>query len=67
MTQRLLKTLLRNGVRRGLLGGSRPWTAVAVAVGGLRLFQRLTRPGDPVVYREELRPGETVTISHLSN
>jgi hypothetical protein len=67
LTQRLLKTLFRNGLRRGILGGSRPWTAVAVAVGGLRLFQRLTRPGDAVVYREELRPGETVTISHLRN
>jgi hypothetical protein len=65
LTQRLLKTLFRNGLRRGILGGSRPWTAVAVAVGGVRLFQRLTRPGDPVVYREELRSGDTVTISHL--
>ena len=65
MKTRLLKYLLSNGLRRGLLGGSRGWTAVAVAVGGLRVIGWLTRPGDPVVYREELRPGEAVVISHL--
>ena len=65
MTRRLLKYLMRNGVRRGVLGGSRPWTVVAVAVGCLRLIQRVSRPGDPVVYREELHPGEAVIISHL--
>jgi hypothetical protein len=62
--KRLENVLFRNGVRRGLVGGNRAWTAVAVAVGGARLLRRLGGSGDGVVYREELKPGEAILISH---
>ena len=60
----MLKNLVRLGFARGI-GGSRAWLAVGVTAGGLRLVKRaLTRDAD-VVYCEELRPGQTVTIRHF--
>lgn len=59
----LLPKLQSVGIRRGLLGGSRAWTVVAVASIGVRLLRRLA--GDrEVVYSEELAPGESLLISH---
>jgi hypothetical protein len=56
--------LFRNGVRRGLLGGSRPWTIIAVATGSLRLFNRFRGKEPEIAYREKLGPGQTLVI-HL--
>jgi hypothetical protein len=64
LIDRLLRTLLRNGVRKGLMGNSRTWTVVAVFAGALRLKQWLNRRESTVVYREELQPGETLVIAH---
>jgi hypothetical protein len=60
----LLPKLQSVGIRRGLLGGSRAWTVVAVAALGLRLLRRLAGDGDEVVYSEELGPGESLLITH---
>jgi hypothetical protein len=60
----LLRTLLRNGVRKGLMGNSRLWTVVAVFTGAFRFKQWLNRRETGVVYREELQPGETLVIAH---
>lgn len=61
----MIRFLTRYGTTRGLLGGSRVWTWVAVAGWGLRLLRR-SRNGEPkVVYSEILRPGETVEIRNL--
>jgi hypothetical protein len=65
MVKRLERLLWPRAWRDGLLGGSQAWTAVFVVIGGVRVIRWLSRPGDGVVYREELRPGESLTISHL--
>jgi hypothetical protein len=62
MLQRLRKT----GFRKGVLGSSRGWMAVWVTLAGLRLLRRVTRKEPDVVYREELKPGETLVIAHES-
>jgi hypothetical protein len=60
----LLRTLLRNGVRKGLMGNSRVWTVLAIFAGAFRLKQWLNRRETGVVYCEELQPGETLVIAN---
>lgn len=60
----MVRWLWRTGLRRGILGGSRPWFAVAVAAGGLRLLRRLSGREPEVVFSQELPPGATLVISH---
>jgi hypothetical protein len=59
----VLSLLLKRGFSRGLVGGSRPWLLAgtgALVVKGLRwAAQRPT----VVVYREEIRPGETLVLT----
>ena len=57
----MLKYLTGLGFTRGLLGGSRRWTAVLVLAGVARLVQRSNRP--KVVFRHELAPGETLVVT----
>jgi hypothetical protein len=59
----IVSRLARTGLRRGLLEGSRPWLAVGVAAGGMRLLSRLARSHPEVVYTGTLKPGETISIS----
>ena len=66
MLDRLLRSAMRRGLRRGMGEGSGPWLAVGVAAAGVRVLRRLLRP-QPIVVREELRPGETVVIAHLAD
>ena len=58
----MLGALTRLGWRRGLLGGSRAWTAVLVFAGGLRLLRRIAQ-GKEVLYSEKLGPGTTLLIT----
>ena len=59
-------SLLRRGLRRGLLGGHRGWQAVLLLVALARLARRVVRPGPgPVVHRQRLRAGEGIEIRHL--
>jgi hypothetical protein len=56
---------MRQGWRRGVLGGNRTW----IVVGGMALVghlagRALTRDEETVV-REQLFPGESVRITHL--
>jgi hypothetical protein len=60
----MTRWLFRNGVRRGLVGGSRPWTIVAIVAGSVRLFNRFRGTGPEIAYSEKLEPGQTVVI-HL--
>lgn len=61
----MIRFLTRYGTTKGILGGSRVWTVVAVVGWSLRLVQR-SRGNEPkVVYSEVLRPGEILEIRHL--
>lgn len=59
-------TFRANGIRKGLLGGSRFWLAM-FALGQLgRLTGRVSKRGTmPILFSEELRPGEQLVIRHL--
>jgi hypothetical protein len=60
MLLRLLETLARRRRR----GGSHPaWTAVTFATFLLRTYQKRASR-DTIVLREELKPGESLVISH---
>lgn len=54
---------MRAGLRRGLLGGSRPWIVVGGVALGLRALGRLAAHEPEVVFCERLSPGETLVIS----
>jgi hypothetical protein len=62
--ERVLRSLQTRGVRRGVYGGSRGWFWVAVVAWGLRRFRRAVGSEAELVYRGELRQGETVQIDH---
>ncbi|MHB8295715.1 MAG: hypothetical protein ACYDH5_14045 [Acidimicrobiales bacterium] len=59
-----LRRLLRAGLQRGVLGGSRAWTiAGALGAGGLVLKRLAGRPQAKTVYSSRLRPGQSVTVN----
>lgn len=58
----LLGRLLRTGLRKGLLEGSRGWLYTGVGAGTLLLVRRVMASGPEVVYRTELRSGEGLEI-----
>lgn len=60
----MLAFLLRNGFRKGVLGGSRRWLIVGGAALGVRVLGKLARREPEVVYCEELSPGEALVIAH---
>lgn len=60
-----LRLLQTRGVSKGVLGNSRGWFWVAVATWVLRRARRMAGSEYEVVYRGEVRPGETLQIGHL--
>ena len=60
----MLTWLIRIAVRKGLLGGSRRWLFMGMLAGLGKLLRRMAQSQREVVYREELKPGETVVIDH---
>jgi hypothetical protein len=60
----MLRFLLRQGFRRGVLQGSRPWLVVGGAALGLRVLRTLSGGRPETVYSEKLAPGETLVIAH---
>lgn len=61
-----LRLLQTRGVARGVLGTSRGWFWVAVVAWGVRHARRAVGSEYEVVYRGELKPGETIDITHLA-
>lgn len=55
--------LRRRARARGPLGGSREWTIVWAVLVGVRVLRRLTRPKPEIVFRGEVRAGESLLIS----
>lgn len=60
----LSKTMLRFGVRRGVLGGSKPFIVLAGLAGAWRVIQILGGSVKETVYQERLEPGQELIISH---
>ncbi|MGI8777391.1 MAG: hypothetical protein ACR2LJ_08400 [Acidimicrobiales bacterium] len=55
------------GITRGLLGGSRGWLAVGTAAVSLRLLAKMAIKEPKVVFSEDLAPGESLVITHLTH
>lgn len=49
----------------GLRGSSSTWMAIWVLITGARWLRKKAAP-DPVVVREQLRPGEQLVITHYA-
>jgi hypothetical protein len=62
--ERQLRRLQRLGARRGVFGDSRVWLWIFVFAWGSRLLRRAVGSEALLVYREELRAGESLRISH---
>jgi hypothetical protein len=60
----VLTRLRRLGIARGL-GKSNAWLAVGITAWTLQFLKRLAAREPKVVYREQLKPGERLVISHL--
>ena len=60
----MLRFLLRAGFHRGVLGGSRAWTAIAGITFGIRVLRKITGSEPEVVHTTKLRPGESLLVSH---
>jgi hypothetical protein len=58
----LTSRLVRTGLRRGLLEGSRGWLYLGLAAGGVRIVRRLLASGEESIEVGELKPGETIQI-----
>ena len=56
--------LRRTAIRKGMLGSSRPWFWIAVVTTSFRLLRRVIGRQEKVVWREELKPGDTLVIAH---
>ena len=61
----VLSLLERLAARRRRPGSHPAWTAVALAAFLLRTYRRRSAR-DAVVLREELKPGETLLITHTN-
>ena len=59
-----LGTVIRMGVLRGVLGGSKGWLYLGAGAWALRLVGRLGGR-KPVVHVEKLNAGERVLITHF--
>jgi hypothetical protein len=64
MIERLLRIGLRQGLGRGLLGGSRPWLVLGGVALAWRVVRKIAGSESVVVYSERLEPGQTVVIAH---
>ncbi len=51
-------------IRRGLVGGSRPWMTILAVVGLARLVKRMSGSIPETVYCEPLRPGQALIVTH---
>lgn len=59
--ERTTRTLVRRGIRDGLIGGNGRWLAVGAAAWLVRLLRR--KPDRSVVV-EKLRMGESIVVTH---
>jgi hypothetical protein len=62
--ERQLRRLQRLGARRGVFGDSRVWLWIFVFAWGSRMLRRAAGSEALLVFRDEIRPGESIHISH---
>lgn len=58
------RLLFGRAIRRGFLGGSRFWTVVGTLGLAMKVLRKITRHEPEVAFREVLRPGQALLISH---
>ena len=59
----MIKALFRLGLNRGILGGNRFLTMVAVVTGALRLIDKFMGNEPKTMYSQKLKPGQVLVIS----
>ncbi|MEO8694909.1 MAG: hypothetical protein ABI658_15385 [Acidimicrobiales bacterium] len=63
----LRRYIRMNALRRGLLGGSRPWLVIFVLGMLRRQMGKVTKRGEmPLRLSEALKPGESMIITHIA-
>lgn len=62
---RIMATLWRTSLRKGVFGGNNTWMTVFALVGVVRLARRLSGSVEETVFSGRLEPGERLVISHL--
>ena len=61
------RTVRFNSVRKGLLGGSRPWLIMWGVLHLAKWSGKVTKRGEaPIKFGESLQPGESFVISHVA-
>ena len=60
----LERRILSRALREGLLGGSRFWTVVGTLGLAMKVLRALARDKPEVAFCEELKPGQSLLISH---
>ena len=55
--------IYRRAQIRGLVGGSRPWTILWGVLFARRMLKRFMKDEPEILYRTELKPGESLVIS----
>lgn len=58
------RLLLARALRKGLFGGSRLWTVIGTIGLAMKVLRKITKDEPEVAFSEELRPGQTLLISH---
>jgi len=58
----MLRLLTLQALRRGVLGGSKPWLVVGVAVVGFRIARVAVVGRSERIFRHEVQPGETLRL-----
>lgn len=56
--------MMTQAVQKGLFGGSRFWTLLGTLGLAMKLLKKLARDEAEVAYQVELKPGQTLVISH---
>jgi hypothetical protein len=60
----MVRLLLRNGLRKGVMGGSRPWLVLGGIGLLMRVLKKLSGSEPEVVYSEELPVGTAIIVAN---
>ena len=60
----ILTFLQRSAFRRFRNGSAGPWGAIAAGLFGFRMLVKWAKRNEEVVYREVIKPGQAITVTH---